>query len=216
MPPPDDGFSLKPIEPMRAGEVPRAGSRELTQFKHRRDEVKSSLSMWTALTAITAAIALSLATDGFLFYGLFLLLSLVFGSAGIRTFLRLAGIKSWRALPDGATETTALLEDGLTKSIRAWNAEVDHWNKKLAAIEADVEAWRLTSEDPGRREEGWSEASHAMESEALLARGKALMLERRALAARRAKIRRAIGRLDAAVRKAEQESQEPDPEPDDG
>lgn len=201
---------------MRSGDVPRAGLQELTEFRQRRDGARSSLTMWSALTAITAAITAAAFPEGILAWGFFLMLTIFFGSISASQFWLLASRrKSWKVLPEGASETTALLEDGLTKSIREWNGDVERWNRKLASLDQDCGLWRRKSEDHGR-EDGWSHASHALESETLMARGKALMLERQDLHVRRRRIRRAIRLLGDTIRKAELESQLPDPEPDDG
>jgi len=211
MPRPEDDLALRPIDPIGAAEVPKAGQREMTLFKDGQENAKASLTLWGVLTAVATALTVVLAPEGYLAYGLFLSLAMAFGSTAAVKFWKLSRAKPWRSLPDGATETTALLEDALCKSIRQWNGEAARWNGKLAALDADVLAWRRTSEDRGR-EDGWSEASHAMEGEALLARGRALMLEKHGLIARRRRIRRAIGQLGSAVRRGEQESQDPDPQ----
>lgn len=207
-----DTLSLAPLEMSSAGEVPEAGRQELIRHQQRRADARSSLWMWLILTG--SAVAAAALSEAFIVSCFFLMLASALGFVSLFQFWLLAsGRKAWQALPEGATEKTALLEDALTKSLREWNERARRWNRKTATLQQDIRAWHGKAEDCGR-EDGWSEASHAIEGEALLMAGQALKLERDGLIARRAKLRRSVAKLRDAVRKAEHESRLP--EPDDG
>ena len=207
MPSNDDRSVLVPLRPMAVSEVPRAGLQELTEFKGRRVGLKTSFLLWTVFAGVSALISAYLADLGPIAYGAFLLMALVcIGFAGRRYVQMAAGQKSWQALPEGASETTAQLEDATAKSIRGWNEDVGQWNKTLMLLEVDAARWRRRSEDPSSRPEGWSQEAHAMDGDTLLACGQTLVIERKGLEARRRKIERTIRLLDARMRAA----QEPD------
>lgn len=204
MPPPEDDRRLAPIPQVLARDIPRAGQLELARFRQDREDTLISFLVRFFLGVVSAATMIALLPSGVGAYALFLLLSSIFlGGAGVK-FLKLAGgKKSWAALPDGANETTAQLEDALTKAVREWNGSAAAWNEKLELLDLDVELWDIRSREPSRHEDGWSPESHAVEMDILLARGRALTAEREALMGRHLKIRRAIAALNASVRRDE-------------
>lgn len=216
MPPSEQDRVLKPIEFLRADEVPGAGHRELVNYERSRHRIKE-ICFTSVLAAAVCGLVAALVSGAVSVFGLYMLLATFFlGTAGYKFWQLVAGPKSWHALPEGANEATALLEDATAKSVREWNADVGRWNASLVQLDVDAALWRMRCEDPSARPDGWSEESQVWEGGALLARGQALVLGRKRLHARRRMIERAIGTLRSRLRRLEQESQLVDPEPEDG
>lgn len=215
VPPPKEELGLAPISALSVAEVPRAGQQELVEFKNDRGRILASLTMWCGLTLIAAAVTAALLPEGFFAYGLFLLTSIAFGAVGARRFWQLSGKKAWKALPEGASEDTAQLEDAAAESVRVWNREAKRWNTDLAALNAEIAAWRKRGEDPKARDEEWCEETHAMERDTLMTKGLELTIRRKNLFASRREIRRATRLLTARMTPPESPPNS-DPEPDDG
>lgn len=214
MTPPKDALGLRRIGHLTT-EIPRAGRHELALYQQERDAHRESFVLYSFVAVLMSSGAL-LMNCGAL--GVYLLYAAsCFGLSSAVVLVRLAMSRgTWRALPEGASEAAASLEDALTKSLREWNVDVTIWNDSLAALDAEIIAWRSKLEDPACREDGWSEISHGLEGEALFTRGRNLVLERRRLYVRRQKIHHAILRLRDAMRPVKPESQASDPEPENG
>lgn len=202
---------LDPLATFPFGGVPSAGASELETYRQRVRTHRENILVFGSVGILGAGCAWLLSAWATLIPTAFIVLFAAIGAAGgllsARSFLALAtGQRLYQALPEGTTESTALLEDALHKRIREWNEEAKAWNAERARWFDEVWAWRRAHENAEARDIEWSEEASEMRRLSLEAALDGLHAERRALAHRRRGIERLLHELGTSL---------PPPAPDD-
>lgn len=182
---------LDPLELFPFGCVPKAGAVELFEHERSVEDRRFRLGMFSALTTLFGIFLLLTAISWLPVTFVAVMTGLTAGSffmAGSDFVGLLRGPRPYHALPEGTSKRTARLEDGLNSGIMAWNGDAIEWNRERDEWIEDSESWERQMREPIQREGGWTERNADLHRQALVIALDALVIRRRDLMLRRAKI----------------------------